>query len=150
MCSSWWSAHINWRLTFTSNIGIKAVLFWSCCSYSIFQVVQGCWHWKNITKCHHTYTVWWQHSWLRSCLSNGSAKGHPHPSLHHLQVWSPLIFQTGFCKRWHSNSTNEQNEGSDINSNCWNWIASDEKCWAQSWLLPWCGQGNSGAYTEYK
>jgi hypothetical protein len=53
----------------------------------------------NIMEHHHTSTLRWQHSWIGSCLSSGSAKGGACTGLHDLLMWLLFdFFLWGFVK----------------------------------------------------
>jgi hypothetical protein len=97
----------------------------------------------NMTGRHGASTVRWQHSWIGSCHSDGSARGGTTswpPRSPHL---TPSNIPVGFCERWGLRSANaynpEQIEGSNMNSDRKTWPGFSAKCLARSRISPWCG-----------
>jgi hypothetical protein len=101
----------------------------------------------NIADCHHTSTIRCQHSWIGSCLSNGSAVGDSLPSLRDLQIWpfSTFFFLCGCVKDEVYDRpvlyNPEQLEVLNTKSDCKNWWAFISKCFDRSQISPWCVQG---------
>jgi len=54
----------------------------------------------NIREHHYTYTMRWQHYWIGSCLSNGSAIWVPHSCLPTIQILPFSLFSCGLGERW--------------------------------------------------
>jgi hypothetical protein len=90
----------------------------------------------DVTECHHTPTMMWQHSWIGSCLTDGSAKHVLFLNSNTSKTDHSWLFPVGLCERLRLCSANAHSlewfKQSTKKSTSMHWAAFTVKCLEQT------------------